>query len=875
MTTTQFISQIFLEDPQTDFIDLSGQDIQDFQEIYEHLVKFHNLKELNLSDNELTGLPSDLSGLQQLSNLNLNGNSFEDFKQTVYALKTLPQLSSLFINLHQEDQVDLIMRSLSDLEFLNGLKVEREILEEEGEYDEDDGSLRKSNSPVKEQPSEEDLEDEEYGHSVNRQSSPGNQKQNNNVSKNNVNQNDSNLMMGESSRSLHAENSLATLEAHKDKILDLDPEDLEQIALLYDNIRYLRRKNAQMKGNSDRQLASDFDEHLKLTMNQLTNEIRKSNTPGNQNNKTTHILNAKKRLIDIIVNKYSEYLTQTDSKLAGDVLSEVARQYVQLVDQTIHSLSLSNQVQKADDSQLKRIIQEKDQNLQDMTKEAERLNHELINQIDANDQIQKRYSQQNEELKKKITQLENENKQLKQKQIQQQQTMQQQQQRIMQQQNENQEPPQSSFRGSQANTLNNQQNKSQSRLNTAHSQQQQTQRPQSKQQPTTVAQPQKKKLAGPIGVTQQRVLTLKQLKDTIQDMYTQKVKFDKKCEENKMARETMEQYMYTYLNQRYGLKNLIIEWAAALINGIKTYLREDHDVALFGKILKNECDEEFRFIQMHVKDTLLSLLKVLLKDKNPFKSESEISKMLDIVQNGSMEEWMWRKIIEKMYDPKDYEVLESKFLQIVDERRTMNKSRLGGTSNNMSKFLVDSVVQAQILAGNKKMTREEMNQMMQQREMEKLTYHDFQKTILDFQLQEHEKFLYRFTQLYKEVDADNNGIINEDEFRELMAKMTVIEREDEVQYLLQLVDPYNNQRMTFSEIVHLLSSHMVPIDESNPTQTIPLLEKFVNKVGVNFQDLELEMQQRQDLENYQNEQNNHQNLNDEDEDVDYGHNAAY
>ena len=33
----------------------------------------------------------------------------------------------------------------------------------------------------------------------------------------------------------------------------------------------------------------------------------------------------------------------------------------------------------------------------------------------------------------------------------------------------------------------------------------------------------------------------------------------------------MEQYMYTYLNQRYGLKNLIIEWAAAIINAIKMY----------------------------------------------------------------------------------------------------------------------------------------------------------------------------------------------------------------------------------------------------------------------------------------------------------------
>jgi hypothetical protein len=62
--------------------------------------------------------------------------------------------------------------------------------------------------------------------------------------------------------------------------------------------------------------------------------------------------------------------------------------------------------------------------------------------------------------------------------------------------------------------------------------------------------------------------------------------------------------MYTYLNQKYGLKSLIIEWASTIINGVRTYLKDDHEVTLFGKILKNECDEEFRFIQMHVKETL-------------------------------------------------------------------------------------------------------------------------------------------------------------------------------------------------------------------------------------------------------------------------------
>lgn len=128
--------------------------------------------------------------------------------------------------------------------------------------------------------------------------------------------------------------------------------------------------------------------------------------------------------------------------------------------------------------------------------------------------------------------------------------------------------------------------------------------------------------------------------------------------------------MYTYLNQRYGLKNLIIEWVAAIINGIKTYIKEDHDVALFGKILKNECDEEFRYIQMHVKDTLVGLLRTLLKERNPLKSENEINRMMKEIQEGVLEEWQWRSIIEKMYDPNDYEILEQKFIQVIQDKKT-------------------------------------------------------------------------------------------------------------------------------------------------------------------------------------------------------------
>ena len=125
----------------------------------------------------------------------------------------------------------------------------------------------------------------------------------------------------------------------------------------------------------------------------------------------------------------------------------------------------------------------------------------------------------------------------------------------------------------------------------------------------------------------------------------------------------MEQYMYTYLNQKYGLKALIVEWAASIIGAVKTYLKKDHEVTLFAKILKNECDEEFRFIQVHVRDTLFQLVKVILRDKYPNKSETDLSRQMEMIRDGRIEDWIWQKILDKMYEESDSEIL---FQQIRD-----------------------------------------------------------------------------------------------------------------------------------------------------------------------------------------------------------------
>jgi len=76
--------------------------------------------------------------MAQIEELNLNGNPIDDLIAAVDTLKTMPNLKSLQINLHEEEQVDYLLRTLIDLELLNGLAVEREALFNEDEDGEDE-----------------------------------------------------------------------------------------------------------------------------------------------------------------------------------------------------------------------------------------------------------------------------------------------------------------------------------------------------------------------------------------------------------------------------------------------------------------------------------------------------------------------------------------------------------------------------------------------------------------------------------------------------------------------------------------------------------------------------------------------------------------
>mmetsp|Transcript_25802 Transcript_25802/g.39660 ORF Transcript_25802/g.39660 Transcript_25802/m.39660 type:complete len:118 (-) Transcript_25802:388-741(-) len=101
---------------------------------------------------------------------------------------------------------------------------------------------------------------------------------------------------------------------------------------------------------------------------------------------------------------------------------------------------------------------------------------------------------------------------------------------------------------------------------------------------------------------------------------------------------------------------------------------------------------------------------------------------------------------------------------------------------------------------------------------------EFMKVVLDFQLQEHEKFLSQFNRLFKQVDTDHNGVIDEEQFRTLILDMNIAiqhpsDTEADIRKLLKIIDPNSNNHMTYSEVVQLLSNSLVPTQPSFDVET--------------------------------------------------------
>ena len=81
--------------------------------------------------------------------------------------------------------------------------------------------------------------------------------------------------------------------------------------------------------------------------------------------------------------------------------------------------------------------------------------------------------------------------------------------------------------------------------------------------------------------------------------------------------------------------------------------------------------------------------------------------------------------------------------------------------------------------------------------------------MLDFRLTSHIEYLSKFLAIFREVDTDGNGIINEAEFRDLIDISLITFTETEILKLLKNIDPHNHQSITYTQCVTLFSKVLI------------------------------------------------------------------
>ncbi len=338
--------------------------------------------------------------------------------------------------------------------------------------------------------------------------------------------------------------------------------------------------------------------------------------------------------------------------------------------------------------------------------------------------------------------------------------------------------------------------------------------------------------------TKPKILSLKMAKEMMNEIYNSKIIFDRKCYESGKPRETLEQHMYTYLNQKYGLKNLIIEWASSMINAIKLYSSEDCEINLFGKILRNEQDEESRIILFKLQDNISELLEYYLKEKNPLKSQKEIKKMLLQKKNGILTEEEWKGIIYYLYTEEDANILENKIINFIQKQKEKNNknnesipintvSEVNQTYNTGNNYLINGTSLGDFgknnstiylpTHGSKRMTRREMFNMFKFNEDDSILYKSFINIIGDHQIRNREKYLKNFVKMFRKYDVDFDGVLNENEFINMIKEIPYCQNnvDDYIFRFLSTIDPFNNKKITFNECVSLFSMEIINTNDNN------------------------------------------------------------
>jgi len=221
----------------------------------------------------------------------------------------------------------------------------------------------------------------------------------------------------------------------------------------------------------------------------------------------------------------------------------------------------------------------------------------------------------------------------------------------------------------------------------------------------------------------------------------------------------MEQYTYTYLNQVYGIKVLVHNHSNSIVEAINKY-SFDLDVFLFGKVYNSEIDEGFVGTVYAYRSSVCEVVKEVLRKKYKTKIEGDILNYYNEYKNGkALEEWVWKETLQKLSTQEAQSLIEK----------------------------VEEFLKGKLTKGDK----------------QGITLTELQDVVFRYEIIKRKDKAEKFVELFKKVDTDRNGVINQEELRTIISQMKVKANIDKI---LKTLDPNNMQQLTFSDCFKTLCS---------------------------------------------------------------------
>ena len=320
-----------------------------------------------------------------------------------------------------------------------------------------------------------------------------------------------------------------------------------------------------------------------------------------------------------------------------------------------------------------------------------------------------------------------------------------------------------------------------------------------------------------------RHLTQDTLLELIDEIYKSKQISNAKNTSIGKPLDTMEQHMYSFLHQKYGLKNIVTEVANTIITSIKDYAKTNNEIRLFGLILQNEIEEKSIQILNQIKQILNEALTTFIQDDNPYKDKSQINDIVSQCKKGFVTEDVWLRIIAFIFQ-KDKNAEQTVIKQTYEYINTILNKSLYIMNCNYNTLT--------------RSEKELMNGMKTYQK--KITYKDLFNIILGYHIKSRDVFLKPFKTCFKKINTEHNGILTKMQFYALIISLNIFDNDTQLDnnidtLIMKLPHCEAYDTFTFSEVVDLLENTTSPkVNTFNILEYIASTNSSSNKNNNNY-----------------------------------------